>query len=311
MTEPAITPSIFSLHPLAWAAAVLAALLLAVLVLAWWLAGWLSQPHRPAMGAAPQELGATAVEIATSQGVVRGWYAPGSPGQGAVLLLHGVRADRRAMLPRALALHARGHAVLLIDLPAHGQSDGEMLSFGPREGLGVARALAWLQAQQPAEKVGVIAASLGGAALLVADLLQPPDALVLEAVFPSMEAAVDNRVRAVLGPLAPLARIATPLLLWQMPLRLGLDPYQLRPMDRLAAWNRPVMVLGGTEDRYTPPAETRQMAEAASQAQQSAQPLWLVPGAAHVDLHQFAPQAYEAQVLGFLSAHLQANVQLR
>nr|WP_312987117.1 alpha/beta fold hydrolase [Comamonas koreensis] len=308
MTDPAITPSIFSLHPLAWVAAVLAALLLAVLALAWWLAGWLSTPYRPEMGAAPQELGATAVEIATAQGMVRGWYAPGTPGQGAVLLLHGVRADRRSMLPRALALHARGHAVLLIDLPAHGQSDGEMLSFGPREGLGIAAALAWLQAQQPAEKVGVIAASLGGAALLVSDLVQPPDAVVLEAVFPSMEAAVDNRVRAVLGPLAP---IATPLLLWQMPLRLGLDPYQLRPLDRLAGWNRPVMVLGGTEDRYTPPAETRQMAEAASQAQQSPQPLWLVPGAAHVDLHQFAPQAYEAQVFGFLRAHLQTNEQLR
>ncbi|WP_052330105.1 alpha/beta hydrolase [Comamonas sp. B-9] len=311
MTDPALTPSIFSLHPLAWVAAVLAALLLAVLALAWCLAGWLSQPYRPEIGAAPQELGATAVEIATSQGMVRGWYAAGTPGQGAVLLLHGVRADRRAMLPRALALHARGHGVLLIDLPAHGQSDGEMLSFGPREGLGIAAALAWLQAQQPAEKVAVIGASLGGAGLLMADLLQPPDAVVLEAVFPSMEAAVDNRVRAVLGPLAPLAPIATPLLLWQMPLRLGLDPYQLRPIDRLAAWSRPVMVLGGTEDRYTPPAETRQMAEAASQAQQSAQLLWLVPGAAHVDLHQFAPQAYAAQVFGFLRAHLQVNEQSR
>ncbi|MEJ5152271.1 alpha/beta hydrolase [Comamonas sp. MYb396] len=310
MTDPALTPSIFSLHPLAWVAAVLAALLLAVLALAWWLAGWLSQPYRPEIGAAPQELGATAVEIATSQGMVRGWYAAGTPGQGAVLLLHGVRADRRAMLPRALALHARGHAVLLIDLPAHGQSDGEMLSFGPREGLGIAAALAWLQAQQPAEKVAVIAASLGGAGLLMADLLQLPDAVVLEAVFPSMEAAVDNRVRAVLGPLAPLAPIATPLLLWQMPLRLGLDPYQLRPLDRLAGWNRPVMVLGGTEDRYTPPAETRQMAEAAGQAHpgpQALQPLWLVPGAAHVDLYQFAPQAYEAQVFGFLSVHLQSH----
>ncbi|MEJ5029541.1 alpha/beta hydrolase [Comamonas sp. MYb69] len=311
MTDPALTPSILSLHPLAWVAAVLAALLLAVLALAWCLAGWLSQPYRPEIGAAPQELGATAVEIATSQGMVRGWYAAGTPGQGAVLLLHGVRADRRAMLPRALALHARGHGVLLIDLPAHGQSDGEMLSFGPREGLGIAAALAWLQAQQPAEKVAVIGASLGGAGLLMADLLQPPDAVVLEAVFPSMEAAVDNRVRAVLGPLAPLAPIATSLLLWQMPLRLGLDPYQLRPLDRLAAWTRPVMVLGGTEDRYTPPAETRQMAEAASQAQQSAQLLWLVPGAAHVDLHQFAPQAYAAQVFGFLRAHLQVNEQSR
>lgn len=314
MTDPALTPSIFSLHPLAWFAAALAALMLVVLALAWWAAGWLSQPYRQQIAEPPAALGANAVEIATAQGMVRGWYAAGTPGQGAVLLLHGVRADRRAMLPRALALHARGHGVLLIDLPAHGQSDGQMLSFGPREGLGIAAALAWLQAQQPTERVAVIGASLGGAGLLMAELARLPDAVVLEAVFPSMVAAVDNRVRAVLGSLAPLAPIATPLLLWQMPLRLGLDPHQLRPIDRLAGWTRPVMVLGGTQDRYTPPAETRLMAEAASQAdpgQQAPQPLWLVPGAAHVDLHQFAPQAYEAQVFGFLRTHLQVNEQSR
>lgn len=301
MTDSPLAPSIFLLHPLAWAAAVLAALLLAVVVLAWLAAGWLAQPHRQQMGAAPGELGAVPAEITSSHGVVRGWYAPGEPGQGAVLLLHGVRADRRAMLPRALALHARGHGVLLIDLPAHGESDGEMVSFGPREGRGIAQALAWLQAQQPAEKVAVIGASLGGAGLLMAECPQAPDALVLEAVFPSMEAAVDNRVRAVLG---PLARIATPLLLWQMPLRLGIDPQALRPIDRLAALAMPVLVAAGSEDRYTPVAESRQMTLAARHAPHQ---LWLVPGAAHVDLYQFAPQAYEAQVFGFLRRHLQSQ----
>ena len=33
--------------------------------------------------------------------------------------------------------------------------------------------------------------------------------------------------------------------------------------------------------------------------------LWVVPGAGHVDLYRFAPQAYEAQVFGFLSRYLQ------
>lgn len=304
MHDSPLTPSFFPLHPMAWFAAALAVLLLAAVVLAWLLAGWLAQPHRQHIGAAPPQLGAVAVEIASAPGVVRGWYAPGEPGQGAVLLLHGVRADRRAMLPRALALHSRGHGVLLIDLPAHGESDGERLSFGPREGLGIAQALAWLQAQQPAEKVAVIGVSLGGASLLMAELPQSPDAVVLEGVFPTMQAAVDNRVRAVLGPLAPLARMATPLLLWQMPLRLGIDPQRLRPIERLKGMGMPLLVAGGSEDRFTPVAETRQMAEAAADAPHQ---LWLVPGAAHVDLYQFAQEAYEAQVFAFLRQHLQAR----
>ncbi|QMV74948.1 alpha/beta hydrolase [Comamonas piscis] len=304
MRDTPLTPSFFPLHPLGWVLASLAVLLLVVLALAWMLAGWLAKPYRQQIGAAPAALGAVDVEIASAPGVVRGWYAPGKPGEGAVLLLHGVRADRRAMLPRAPALQARGQAVLLIDLPAHGESDGDMLSFGPREGLGIAQALAWLQAQQPTEKVGVVGVSLGGASLLIAELQQAPDAVVLEGVFPTMRAAVDNRVRAALGPLAPLARIATPLLLWQMPLRLGVDPQRLRPIDRLSSLRMPVLVAGGMEDRYTTEAETRQMAEAATDAPHQ---LWLVPGAAHEDLYQIAPQAYEAQVLAFLREQLQAN----
>lgn len=304
MRDTPLTPSFFPLHPLAWLVAAVALLLLVLLALAWLLAGWLAQPFRQPIGAAPAELGAVAVEIASAPGVVRGWYAAGDPGQGAVLLLHGIRADRRAMLPRALALHARGHGVLLVDLPAHGQSDGDMLSFGPREGLGIAQALGWLQAQQPLEKVAVIGVSLGGASLLMAELPQAPDAVVLEGVFPSMQAAVDNRVRAALGPLAPLARMATPLLLWQMPLRLGVDPQRLRPIDRLKGMRMPLLVAGGSEDRYTPVAETRQMAEAATDAPHQ---LWLVPGAAHEDLYQFAQEAYEAQVFAFLRQHLQAR----
>ncbi len=48
----------------------------------------------------------------------------GQKGKGAVLLLHGVRADRREMLNRARFLKEEGYSVLLIDLPSHGESDG-------------------------------------------------------------------------------------------------------------------------------------------------------------------------------------------
>lgn len=271
--------------------------LLCLACVAWLVGDVLSQPQRRSM-VAPPDWPVTALSLPTDTGgVVKGWVAEGAAGQGAVLLLHGVRADRLAMLERARSLHRLGYCVLLLDLPAHGESSGERITFGLAEGAGVRAAMAYLRSRWPAEKIGVIGSSLGGAALLLAQLPQPADAVVLEAVFPSIEAAVDNRVRSRIGPLASLA---TPLLLWQLPWRLGIESAQLRPVDQMARLGAPVLVAGGMQDRHTPPAETRQLFDAAREPKA----LWLVEGAAHEDLQAFAPRGYEEKVFGFLALHL-------
>ena len=272
--------------------------LVAVAGVSWAAGSWIAQPQRHSVGPVPGGWNAQSVEIGSQEGLVRGWYADGKPGRGAVLLLHGVRADRRAMVPRARALHERGYAVLLIDLYAHGESDGDMIGVGPKEAAGIRSALDWMRDRLPSERLGVIGASLGGAGLLLAHQGRPPDAVVLEAVFTSIETAVDNRVRERVG---PLAAAVSPLLLGQMPMRLGVAPDQVRPVDHMAQLAAPVLVAGGAEDRYTTQAETEHMFAVAAEPKQ----LWVVPGAGHVDLYRFAPQAYEAQVFGFLSRYLQ------
>ena len=224
--------------------------------------------------------------------------APGRVGGGAVLLLHGVRADRRAMLPRSLALQQLGYAVLLMDLPAHGESAGERITYGRDEGASVRHALLWLRTQLPDEKVGVIGASLGGAALVLSNAVPAPDAVVLEAMFPTIEAAVSNRIHTRVG---VLSQLLTPLLVWQLPLRLGVDLAQLRPIDQMASLRAPVLVAGGADDMLTTKAETQQLFDAANAPKQ----LWVVPGAAHVDLYAYAPAEYAAHVFGFLQHHLQ------
>jgi alpha-beta hydrolase superfamily lysophospholipase len=62
-----------------------------------------------------------------------------------------------------------GHAVPLIDLPAHGESEGERTGFGGRESAAVAAALAWLRREPPGERVCVIGVSLGAAELVLAE----------------------------------------------------------------------------------------------------------------------------------------------
>ena len=285
-------------------AAIAAALAFALAVVALgvlWAAGqWLSQPAARAIGAAPADFGAQVVRIPlpTSEGAfVAGWFKPGQPRGGAVLLLHGVRADRTQMLARARFLAAAGYATLLIDLPAHGESSGDRITFGAREGEGVNAALAFLRAQAPGERVAVIGVSLGAASTVLA-LPQPePDALVLESMFPSIEDAVGNRLAGTLG---PAGRHLAPLLLWQLPLPLGVHTADLRPEARLAQWHAPVLISSGSEDRHTPWHETERLFAAAH----APKALWRVKGAAHVDLHAFAPAQYQQRVLAFLAAHL-------
>ena len=189
------------------------------------------------------------------------------------------------MLSRARFLHRAGYAVLLFDLQAHGESSGDRITFGAKESLDVASAVDVLRAKAPGERVGVIAVSLGGAAVL----LGPPldvDALVIESVYPTIVQATRDRV----GP------ILAPLLLWQLRPRLGLGPDDLRPIDHIGSVRVPIFVMSGADDRHTTPDESRAMFDAAPEPKE----FWIVPGAAHEDLHAVAGEAYERRVLAFL-----------
>lgn len=257
---------------------------------------YLSKPQRLAPGNPPPELFATPVLIPNKKGYVAGWVARGA-GSGAVLLLHGVRGDRREMAGRALFLNRLGYTVLLVDLPAHGESAGERITFGAHEADGVRVALAWLRRNLPGEKIGVIGTSLGAAAVVLSKPGLQVDALVVEAMYPTIGEAVENRLAMRAG--AP-GRALAPLLLMQLPWRTGVALDQLRPIDAMAQLACPVFVIGGSLDRHTSADQTRRIFAAAQAPKQ----LWLVDDAAHVDLHAFAAAEYEERVAGFLAMYL-------
>ncbi len=257
---------------------------------------YLSAPvHRP-VGEPPPDLFATPVVIPSARGDVAGWVARGTGG-GAVLLLHGVRADRRQMQARALFLNRLGYTVLLIDLASHGESAGKRITFGAHEAHGVRAAIAYLRRGLPGEKIGVIGVSLGAASLVLSKPGQTIDALVVESMYPTIDEAVENRLTHRLGP--PGAWLA-PLLVRQIPLRTEVAVAALRPVDAMASLTSPVFVISGAVDVQTPAAETRRIFAAARAPKR----LWVVEGATHVDLHGYARNEYEQRVGAFLALHL-------
>jgi len=258
----------------------------------------LSRPASRFVGDAPPNLQANSVTLTTAtNGRVTGWFVQGTPGMGAVLLLHGVRGDRRNMLERARLLKAANYSLMLIDLPAHGESTGARITFGWREADGVKTAFDYIRQKLPHERIGVIGVSLGAASLVLARIKPPPSAVVLESMYATIAEAVQNRLVMRLG---RIGENIAPLLLQQFSFRLGITAEQLRPIAELSAIGAPVLVASGTADRHTTLEETRRIFAAATDPRE----LWTVEGAAHVDLQRYAPKAYEARVLPFLARYL-------
>jgi alpha-beta hydrolase superfamily lysophospholipase len=264
-----------------------------------WLAGSMLVAVRPHPVALPADLAGQTLALAAGPGqTVAGSFLPASKGaKGAVLLLHGIHGDRRDMADRARFLHRLGYAVMLIDLPGQGASTAPAVTFGLTEAAGVRVALEELRRRAPGQRIGVIGTSLGAASLLLCRDCPKVDAAVLESMYPTIEEAVQDRLRMRVGALGvPLAK----LLLWQLPLRLDIQPSQLRPVERMGALAAPVLVAAGSEDRHTTLAETERIYAAAT----GPKALWIVPGAAHENLYAYAREAYERRIGGFLARYL-------
>ena len=277
--------------------------LLALLVLlalsgVWFAGSVLIVPTQTAIGAPPADLPAHAVVFPDAAGQsVHGWFVDGIQGQGAVLLLHGVRADRRAMANRARFLHRAGYAVLLIDFQAAGESPGDAVTFGYREADDVKASLRYVHQRLPAERVGIIGTSMGGAATILAEPDVDADAVVLEQVYPTITQATEDRLAIHLGPLGPSL---APLLLSTLHLHLGIYPDQLRPIDHIGHLAMPKLLIVGDRDRDTTIAESHAMFAAAA----APKALWVVPGARHVDLYGYVGDPYKLRVLDFFDTWL-------
>ena len=259
-----------------------------------WTGRRLIQPVPQRVGPPPRELNMEAVALRSESGAtLHGWLSPARK-RGAVLLLPPVRANRLAMLPRARFLAEAGYSTLLVDLQATGESEGEAITFGWRERLDVLAAVQFLRQRRASEPVAIIGWSLGGAAALLATPPLQIEGMVLEAVYPSIDRAVENRLRMRMGALGSLM---APFLLWQLTPRLGVSPGELRPVDHISRINVPVLIIGGSEDRHTTEADTRLLYEHARDPKE----IWLVPGAAHVDYYEAAGDEYRRRVLRFLA----------
>ncbi len=255
-------------------------------------------PHPSLVGSPSHDLHARSVRVPSDAGrPLAGWYLSGPAGAPTVVLLHGVTDSRRAMIPRARLFRDAGFGVLMVDGRGHGESPRARVTYGWHERLDAAAAVAYVRRRRPGTRVGVVGISLGGAGAALAGAHLGADAVVLESVFATLDAATRSRVRRWGG---PVSHALLEAFRRQAPRRLGAPVDSVAPVRFVPRLGAPVLVAGGSRDPFTPEAETRALFAAAAAPKR----LWIVPGAGHEDLFAEDPAGYRAHVLAFLTETL-------
>ncbi|SEF76393.1 alpha/beta hydrolase [Nitrosomonas ureae] len=277
------------------------ALIIAIILGIFTIGAVLTASAPTAVGILTTDFPVESVQIPAVDGpTVHGWMIYGEPGNGAVLLLHSMRSNRVEMLSRARFLKDQGFSVLLIDLQAHGETVGDHITFGLHESRNVEAAVTFLRKTFPTERIGALGTSLGAAAIVLAQQELRLNAVILESLHPTIEEAVENRLKLHFGDYGSLL---LPLMLWQLAFHLDISIDELSPIYRINNLHSPLLFISGTDDMHTTQSETERLFEAA----RIPKDLWIVPGAKHFNMHTYAGREYEQHVNAFLSKYLRKH----
>jgi dipeptidyl aminopeptidase/acylaminoacyl peptidase len=246
-----------------------------------------------------------AVSFSSEDGIpLKGWlvYPPHKRSRiPAIIICHGVGANKSDFTELAVELSRRGYTVLLFDFRAHGESGGNRSSLGYHEQKDIAAALAFLKARPGIDpkRIGIYGFSMGAsAAILAAARVHEFSAVVADSAFTSLK---DMARTAVTGfyhlPSFPFLHLA--VLSYELYFQTGIDA--ISPVGVIKDLSpTPLLIIAGEGDTLIPAENGRRLFAAAREPKE----LWVIPGADHGATLAAAGSAYEKRVGEFFDKYL-------
>ncbi|HEY4688541.1 MAG TPA: alpha/beta hydrolase [Anaerolineae bacterium] len=277
-------------------AAVLLCLFYIVLPIAY--AGYTIHPRRaPVCCVTPADAGLAYEDVSfeTSDGLtLRGWYIA-SRGGAAVMIAHGLGGNRIGIgqLDQAAALARRGLGVLLFDLRAHGESEGEAISYAGTDALA---ALAYLRNRDDVDPRRIGAAGLSLGAIVITQAAAQDDdikALVLDGLGHAGFADFPPP-----GSVQDLAIVPYRWMTFKSLEASGvLSAAMIDVVDDIAP--RPILFISGAGQSLERDTLRRYFAAAGAPKM-----LWEIPEAGHAGTWLARPREFEARIVAFFEQAL-------
>lgn len=245
------------------------------------------------------------VTLVASDGVpLYAWSIRPRNGDGrAVVLLHGLSDNRLGMLGYAELLLVHGFTVLMPDARAHGDSGGNLATYGLLESDDIHKWVDWLEENGHPDCVFGFAESMGAAQLLQSLRSESHFcAVAAESPFSNIREIAYDRAGQFFstGPwlgrtvLRPVVEVAFAYGKWKY----KLDLKQASPENVVAVTTIPVLLIHGKSDSNIPVRHSRRIA-----ARNPAVVLWEVPNADHCGAANAAPKEFGQKLLGWFDSH--------
>lgn len=260
--------------------------------------------HRPAPDARLAGIPVSDVHFAAADGVrLAGWFALASPRAPTIILVHGFKGSRVAMLPWARFLYAAGDNVLLYDSRGCGQSQGWSISLGARESDDVIGAVRYLESRPdlPVKRFGALGVSLGAGIVLLAAAREPALTAVVADSAWADEAPQLARMSSI-----PVGPVTVPVLPYEPALVDALIGARLETTSPLEAIGRiaprAVLLIHTADDQNTTTPLSGERALFAAAGQPKAE--WIAPSGGHAGALFAHPSDYQQRVLAFFAMYL-------
>ncbi len=221
--------------------------------------------------------------------------------RGTIVLLHGIRMDRRSLSGMADTLCGAGYRAVLLDLRGHGASSGRYLTYGQDEARDVSQVLDALEAGGiRLGPVGVFGFSYGAAVSLdVAARDRRVKTAIAVSPFASVREVVrDYQSKYLRGPLKWLPDRWFQAALDDAGRISSFDPDRAGPENSIALGAAPLLLIHGDADRQVQLRHSQKLEALAGPRAR----LVVVPGATHDSV--LSHSAVTRETLAWLGQHL-------
>ena len=205
------------------------------------------------------------IRLATNNGLkLEAWYMKADSAKGTVILFHGLNSNKGNVLGEAYEFLSLGYNAMLVDIRAHGNSEGVGNSIGYKESEEVK--LAYDHVSKKGEKNIVLWGMSLGAVIISKAIWQydlKPQKVILEMPFDRLQDHIRARARISGFPGEPFGFFVT---FW-IGLEQGYWGYGHKTTKYVQKINCPVLIQWGNVDEYVFQSETEEIFKAIGSTQ--------------------------------------------
>ena len=222
-------------------------------------------------------------------------FSPAEPSNRWAILVHGYGRDGTFAFDYAEEYLKRGWNVVVPDLRAAGQSEGEFITMGALESRDVFDWAKKISDANPDAKIILHGVSMGAATVMLTAALEPPNliAVVEDCGYTSAYEMFTAQLEKIFGlpeyPVMPCANLVCKL-------KTGIKISDAAPIDVIDKIKVPVLFIHGDDDGLVPFAMMGKLFDACAAPKEK----FIVTGAGHADAKRTNPAAYFDKVFAFI-----------